>query len=252
MMRIVLLGVAMMFAAPALAQTEHPHIALEIGGSHENLTKGLPAWSSRYLQLEHRGPEGRVVYGGWRDTERYRLRDSEINGGAYLPVSPTATLQIEAGTSGSHRVLARNYALFGLQLEPAKGWGLFGGWRRSQYDAGNTGVVHLGAERYLGNERFAYTAFAGGPDGTGKAGSHRLQWNHYYGEYNWIGVALAGGRETEHGGAGAFLTSRVSNLTLAGRHHLARDWSLTWDAARQRQGDLYTRSGLRLGLRHDF
>ncbi|MBI5108906.1 MAG: YaiO family outer membrane beta-barrel protein [Rhodocyclales bacterium] len=238
---------------PALAQTvPAPRTEIEVGAAHETLSKGLPDWRSRYLLLEHRGPERRVFYGGWRDTERYRLRDEEVHGGAWLPLSPALQVQIEASASGSHRVLARNSGLLGVQFEPASGWGLAAGWRRSHYDAGNTRVIHLGAERYVGNERFAYTLYAGGPDGAATASSQRLQWNHYYGERDWIGISIADGRETEHGGAGSFLTSRVSNLTLTGRHQLARAWSLAWEAGRQRQGDLYTRDGLRLGLRHEF
>ena len=238
---------------PALAQTAPaPRTELEIGAARETLSGGRPDWRSRYLLLEHHRPDRQVFYGGWRDTERYRLRDSELHGGAWLTLSPTTQLQLEAGASDSHRVLARHYGLLGLQVEPAAGWGLSAGWRRSSYDAGNTRVLNFGAERYVGNERFAYTLFGGGPDGAATVGSHRLQWNHYYGERDWIGLSVAAGRETEHGGAGAFITSRVSNATLAGRHRLAQAWSLSWEAGRQRQGTLYTRDGLRLGLRHEF
>lgn len=238
---------------PALAQTAPaPRTGLEIGASHETLSRGLPDWRSRYLLLEHRRPERQVFYAGWRDTERYRLRDDEVHGGAWLPLSASTQLQVEAGTSGSHRVLARHYGLLGLQVEPAPGWGLSAGLKRSAYDAGNTRVLSLGAERYLGNERFAYTLFAGGPDGAATVSSHHLQWNHYYGDRDWIGISIAAGRESEHGGAGRFITSRVTNATLAGRHQFARGWGLSWEAGRQRQGDLYTRGGLRLGLRHDF
>jgi YaiO family outer membrane protein len=240
-------------ALPALAQTATaPRTELEIGAARETLTGGLPDWRSRYLLLEHRNPERQVFYGGWRDTERYRLRDGELHGGAWLPLSPAMQLQLEAGASDSHRVLARDYGLLGLQVEPAAGWGLSAGWRRSRYDAGNTRVLNLGVERYLGNERFAYTLFGGGPDGAATVSSHRLQWNHYYGERDWLGLSIAAGRETEHGAAGTFITSRVSNVTLAGRHRLAQAWSLSWEAGRQRQGTLYTRDGLRLGLRHEF
>jgi YaiO family outer membrane protein len=252
-MRTTLLVLSATVALPALAQVAPtPRTELEVGASRETLSRNLPDWSSRYLLIEHRRPGRQVFYGGWRDTERYRLRDSEVHGGAYLPLSPALQVQIEAGSSGSHRVLARNYDLLGIQFEPAAGWGLTAGWRRSRYDAGSTSVTYLGAERYVGNERFAYTLFAGGPDGGATVSSHRLQWSHYYGERDWIGISLAGGRETEHDGTGGFLTSRVTNTTLNGRHQLARAWALAWEAGRQRQGELYTRDGLRLGLRHEF
>jgi|688.fasta_scaffold23058_3 YaiO family outer membrane protein len=252
MMRSRLLGLAAVMLLPFPGRAEPPRTAIEFSATRETLSRGLPDWSSRQILIEHRRAQREVFHGGWRETERYRQRDDEIHAGAYLPLSSALQLQIEAGASGSHRVLARNHGLLGLQFDPAPGWGLSAGWRRSAYDAGNTRVIHLGAERYLGSERFAWTVFAGGPDGAATTSSHRLQWNHYYGERDWIAIALASGRETEHGGAGAFLTSRVDNITLSGRHQIGKAWGLVWEAGRQRQGDLYTRSGLRLGLRHEF
>lgn len=235
----------------ARAAGDEARVEVEAGASHENLTQGLPRWSSRYLLLERRAADRQVLYGGWRDTERYDLKDSEVHAGAYLPLAPWAQFQAEAGYSDSHRVLARRYGVLGLHLAPGSGWGLSAGWRRSEYDSGYTGVLSAGVERYVANERFAYTVFSGGPDGTGSSPSHRLQWNHYYGERDWIGLALASGRETEYA-AGRFITSRIDAINLAGRHEILRDWAVSWELGSQRQGDLYTRSGLRLGLRHGF
>lgn len=239
-------------ALSAAAQPATPRTEIEAGAEREHLTRGLPDWSSRFALIEHRDAQGRVAYGGWRDTERYRLRDHELHAGGYLPLAPSLQLQAEAGASGSHRVLSRHYGLVGLHFQPAQGWGLSGGMRRAGYDAGNTGVINLGVEHYTGNERFAYTLFAGGPDGAALASTHRLQWNHYYGDHDWFGIAIAEGRETEHDGSGAFITSRVRNFSLAGRHGLGKGLALKWEAGRQRQGELYTRSGLRLGLRFAF
>lgn len=225
---------------------------MEAAFSRENLSRGLPAWQERNVLIERHRADKQVLYGGLRETERYQLTDSELHLGAYQPLTQRMQLQVEAGASSTHRVLASRYGVLGLQAQPWAGWGVSAGWRRSSYDSGNTGVVNLGVEHYRGAERFAYTLFSGGPDGAGRLPSHRLQWTHYYGERDWLGIAAVSGRETEHAGSGRFLTSRISSLALGGRHGVGPSTALVWEIGRQRQGELYTRSGVRLGLRHAF
>jgi YaiO family outer membrane protein len=234
--------------APAPAMPRH---AWEAGLSEESLTRGLPSWRSSYLSGEWKFDGSRLLHGGLRETERYALRDREAHVGGSLPLDAAAQLQLEAGRSDTHRVLAARYGSLLLQFQPASGWSLGAGWRRSAYDSGMTGVASFSAERYLGNERFAYTLFEGGPDGGALLPSHRWQWDHYYGDRDRIGLALVHGRETEYS-AGVFLTSRINGTSLTGMHYFAPDWAVNWEAGRLRQGDFYTRSGVRLGLRHSF
>lgn len=231
----------------AYRQTE-----LEVGVSHERLTGGLPAWRSRYVLGEHRKANDETFYGGLRETDRYKLIDREAHVGIGVRLTSEMRLQVEAGASSTHRILPSKYGVVQFQLQPTASWTLTGGWRRSAYDLGMTSVVHLSADRYFGNERLSYTLYSGGPDGSGKVPSHRLQWAHYYGERSWVGISFNTGRETESLGTSNFLTSRVQGLNLAGRHRLDGNWALTWEAGRVRQGDAYTRSGARLGLRYSF
>lgn len=239
-------------ANPAIDAAAPIRYEWEAGLSHEQLTRGLPSWRSRYLTGERRGPERELYYGGLRETERYALSDREAHLGAALPAGSHAGVQLEAGFSDTHRVLPVRYGAVHLHYSPVSGWVLGGGWRRTVYDLGLTRVFHFGVDRYVGNERFSYTLYDGGPDGSGLSPSHRWQWAHNYGERSWIGIALTQGRETESLGASGFLTSRVSGMSLSGRHDLAPDWALTWDAGSLRQGDAYTRNGVRLGLRRVF
>lgn len=226
--------------------------ALEAGVSRESLTRGLPDWSSRYLAAERRTPEHGSLYAGWRQTQRYARDDREAHAGGLLPLGVDTQLQLEAGRSDSHRVLPAGYGLLQWMHKPAEGWTVGAGLRRSAYDLGWTRVANVNIDRYLGNERFGYSLYGGGPDRSGLSASHRLQWAHYYGDRDWIGLSLTKGQETEATGGARFLTSRVSAVSLSGRHSLAPHWSLIWDAGRQRQGDLYSRSGASLGLRRTF
>lgn len=239
-------------ALPKIARDESSKFQIEAGLWNESLTRGLPQWRSQYLSAEWRWPDRKAFYGGVRETERYDLKDREMHLGGILPFGTDTQAQFEAGVSDTHRVLARRYFLLQIQHRPAEGWSVATGARRSTYDSGHASVLHLSAERYVGNERFSYTLYEGGPDGAGLTPSHRLQWAHHYGERDWFALALTRGRETEYTGNAAFLTSRISGASLSGQHEVAPDWSVSWGLERHRQGDAYTRSGVRLGLRHAF
>lgn len=245
-------GIAGAAIPPLATHTAKPRTAIEVGVSRERLTRGLSAWHSRYLRGEHRTADDTMFYGGLRETERYARVDHEAHFGIGAPVTSSLRFQAEAGTSNTHRVLPARYGAVALQYAPAAGWTLSGGWRRSAYNSGMTGIIHLGVDRYVGAERFSYTLYSGGPDGSGSAPSHRLQWAHYYGERDWVGIALSTGRETENQGTAGFLTSQVSGLNVSGRHSLDSVWSLVWEVSRVRQGESYTRNGASLGLRYSF
>ena len=240
--------------APAITAAAVPpdRYEWEAGAAYESLTNGLPAWRSRYVVGEWHMPEKKSLYAGLRETERYALNDRQAHLGGVLPLNPETSVQLEAGFSDSHRVLPARYGLAQWQYQAAPGWVLGAGLRISVYDLGIARVANFGIDRYLGQERFGYTLYEGGPDGSGLSPSHRWQWAHYYGERDWIGVTLTKGRETENTGSAGFLTAQVSGASLSGRHSIGASWTLVWDAGRQRQGDLYSRRGVSLGLRHAF
>lgn len=238
--------------APAMAAEEAPKAAWEAGAAREGLSRGLPGWRENWISGEWKSARGSALHGGLRETERYRLVDQEAHLGGIAPLTADTQAQIEAGASDSHRVLPAHYLALQLYHRLAPGWSLNAGLRRSAYDSGATRVAHFGADRYFSAERLSYTLYEGGPDGSGRSPSHRLQWAHSYGDRDWIGLSLVRGRETEHAGNAGFLTTRVRAASLGGRHGFAPAWALIWDIGTQRQGDLYTRRGARLGLRHDF
>ena len=225
----------------------------ETGFSYEGLTNGQPNWRSAYLLGQWHGPDKKSLYGGIRETERYALTDHEAHVGGIIPLGTRTQVQVEFGASNTHQVLAKNYFGMQLQAQPAPGWSLDAGLNRSYFDLGPTRVFHFNIDRYIGNERFGYTLYEGGPDGAGLSPSHRWQWAHYYGESDWVGISLNYGRETEYtGDSTGFLTSQVRGASLSGRHDIAPGWALVWNAGSHQQGDSYTRSGVLLGLRHAF
>jgi YaiO family outer membrane protein len=67
-----------------------------------------------------------------------------------------------------------------------------------------------------------------------------------------VGLAASAGRELEVAEDRRLLASRVVAAGLAGLHEIGARWALVWEAGFQRQGDLYTRTGGRLGIRCRF
>jgi YaiO family outer membrane protein len=226
---------------------------IEVGFSRDVLDKGYADWDSLYLDGTHRFGERHSVHGKLRETNRYNLHDREISGGYYFPFGETWTWLVEGSMSPNHNVLPKN-SLFG-QLQKAfnGGWDVQAGLRRSQYNTASTRLVVLTGERYLGSYRAAYTFYLGKPEGAGAAPSHMGQLSYYYAERSFLTIGLAKGRQVENLGAGlGVLTTDVTSTSLSGVHWLNSGWGASYEAMAERQGDLYSRKGIRLGLRYAF
>jgi len=239
-----------------LALLAGPASALELEGglTHERLTNDRPDWNSVYVEAAHELAPRQTLYGLLRGTERFDLRDIEIAGGYYHPFDASWTGLIEASYSPDHNVLPEASVLGHLSWAAGSGWVLSGGARFSEYTLNGARVLMGGVERYFGSYRAAYTLYNGKPEGESSASSHRLAFDYYYyGERSRIGVALTWGREVEYVGPPAgIVVSDVRAFALLGRHWLNASWALTWDLGTHEQGDLYRRTGGRLGLRHRF
>lgn len=251
MNRLPFLLAILLLANPVTAQNGE----WEFGSSDDHLTRGYAPWRSAYLNALWKTPSNWTFSGGLRQVERYGLNDDEIHAGTSFPLACCSSLQFEWGHSPSHHVLPEDYVAFRVESELAKGWVGAAGWRRSAFDAGMTNVGHLAIERYIGNQRIGYTLYEGKPDGASFSSSHKLHWAWHYDrsdERNRLGVSAVSGHETENTGSSGFLTTSVESLQFSGLHWFNREWAINWEVGRTRQGDIYTRRGFSLGLRHAF
>lgn len=243
--------------APLLAQGAEPSAAqaseLEAGFSHYALSNSYANWDSAYVDAAHRFGERQSLYGEVQEARRFNLTDREVSAGYYHPLSARWTALVEASDSPEHNFLARN-ALYGqLQLAFADGWDLQGGWRHSQYNLAYADLAVLTAERYWGSYRAAYTLYEGRLQGAGTAPSHKALLAYYYTDRNNVTLTLAKGRQAESlGPALGVLLVGVTSVSLSGRHWLNSAWGVTYEALSEHQGNLYSRKGIRLGLRYAF
>lgn len=249
---LVVLLVGMLVSSVSGAASDASGVQIEAGLSKESLNKGYADWSSTYVEAEKKMAERHAVYGMLRETERYDLKDGELLAGYYHPLGRQWTSLLEANASPTHHVLPKWSVLGQLQYAFGDGWGAHFGLRHTEYDAALTNLRIFTLERYWGDYRAAYTLYSGHLAGAGSALSQRIQFSRYYADHSWLGVALSGGEELENLGSAGVQHSDVQSLIFNGRHWFSRDWALTYEATLHRQGDYYTRNGVRLGLRRQF
>lgn len=236
------------------AQRASPAAEIEVGYRYERLTK-LADWRELSVEAGWRGPGSAGMEIAVRGLERFGLRDLDLAASGSAPFAPGWTVAGEASASPQHRFMPAFTGGASLQRTLGSGFVGSGGVRWSRYDgeAGITdvGIGSLGIESYLGAFRLGWTGYLATLEGDWSA-SNAVACDLYYGDRGRAGLILAAGREIESTGGPAPIVSTVLAAALRGRHGFGGGWALTYELGIQRQGDLYTRGGARIGLRRHF
>jgi len=260
MKRHIIHGLLLLVAALPMASWAIDQLATvsrdeaELGFSHDALDKTYNDWNSHYFDMSHRFGDRNLVYGEVRDTERFNLHDREISGGYYVPLDATWTGLVEASISPDHNVLPQD-SLFGqIQKSFDGGWDVQAGQRHSRYSLAPVDMTVLTGERYWSNFRASYTLYMAKIDGAGSASSHVGQFSYYYADRNYVTLGFGTGRQVESLGPGlGVLTANVtSSLSLSGRYWFSPQWGMSYEAVSEHLSNLYSRKGIKLGLRRAF
>ncbi len=235
-----------------VATAEPKRVQIELHTTYERLSHGYAPWFSLALEASKKLANRRVIYGAVRQTSRFSLRDQEAMGGIYVPLGKRWLAQVEASVSPSHRVLPK-WSVFGqLGRELGRGWVAHAGFRRTAYNQTSANLTVLTLERYWKNYRGAYALYLAQLPGVGVSVSHSVQASYYYRERNAIGLTVAAGQELSNLGARGLLRTEARAVALSGRHWLNNRWTVNYDLNWNRQGDIYTRKGARVGFRFHF
>lgn len=228
---------------------------LELSQGGDHLSGDRPAWRATALEAVWTGARGAAAGVALRELSRFDEDDVEAAAFAQAPLGGFV-LALEGSASPTWSFVPRWSA--GARVERAlpAGWVASLGGRALRYDGdvSTTAVLaSAGLERYFGRWRAAAVTTAAAVEGEWSA-SERLALDVFYGEGDRgrAGASVAAGRELEALGGGRVLRTDVLAAALSGAHPLGARWAVAWELSVQRQGDLYTRTGGRLGLRRRF
>jgi YaiO family outer membrane protein len=227
---------------------------VEVSQGAEALSGDRPSWRTTAVDAAWTGERGAAAGGGLRALSRFDRDDLEAAAWGQVPAG-AFILALEGSASPTWRFLPRWRAGARVDRRLGAGWiaSLGAGASRYDGDLGETTVTQgtAGVERYWGRWRAAATTTAVLLEGAWSAGE-RLALDLYYGDGGRAGASFAAGRELESLGGGRVLRSDVVSGALAGAHPVGRGWAVTWEVSTARQGEAYTRTGGRLGLRRRF
>jgi YaiO family outer membrane protein len=247
-MRAVALLVATCAALAAFAEETPPPFEVRAEAQRENLDHGQPDWREDLLQFAWKPRRDTSLSAGARATERFDLKDREGFAAVYVPIVGRTVLHLEASGSSTHHVLPKGMGLAEVAVPFGSGWVASLGGRYSRYETGNVRMANGTLEKYIGDYRLAYTGYLSRPQGAGWTPAHRFAASWYRGTLTFITLSYATGREVESLPGGLLVTD-VRGVSLVGGYELQPNWGLTLEVGQVRQGDLYTRRGVRIGTR---
>lgn len=243
--------VAWALLLPVLVSGEATVATVGISGQHESLSRpATTTWSEGSLF-------GLVRTSGWslgissRAIERFSRRDGEAS--AWV-TREDSVFGWEVGVlKGFETGFLPDAGAWGtLRHRLGRGWSASAGLQVSSYPGLNALQPRISLEGYVtrwrldiqGSGMFADDAWAG-------AGGRILA------EYSWSDETstsglLASGAEAERSGQGTLQTTRVTSLALGVRRRIASRTTLRGTLGWIRQGPWHDRTGVSLGLAHDF
>jgi YaiO family outer membrane protein len=232
-------------------------LTLEAAHSVERLSAGLKDWRQTEMFAHWRDPAGGAA--GWaaggalRRTERFGFIDSQVEASAALPLAASWRGEAEASVSATHQVLPAWRWRARVWRDGIQGWNLALGTGRTLYRGASAAqgstLVELQAERYVADWRFAWVGSATRLDAGNVGSAHVWSANWYAHERLALGGVFGFGRELENLPNAGVVSSSVRSLALKAQWTFRPTWSLSVEASSQRQGEIYERNGLRLGLR---
>lgn len=228
------------------------YLQLEVGLGHENLSNGLPDWSSAAVRLDYHFDAKQLIYGSFRDVRRFDKADKEWSLGSVFPIGDDWVVGIDASIAPGADVLPQAAASLHLQRILDGGWIVGLRHRHSSYESTYGDVDSLSVERYWKAFRFAYRISAGKAEDAERAVTHEVRSDYYYHEPSSVGLSLVSGQESESIGIGRLITTDVFAASLQGLHWFTSNWAVRWRVGYHRQGKLYSRAGVDVSLSRRF
>lgn len=227
---------------------------VQVQYSHETLTRNFGTWRIASLYFERKLSKRKIVSATYRVSDRNSNRDQEFVGGFYSGIGRRWAMTGEAMFSPTHKYVGKFSTMLEAERILGKGYVAHVGARYTAYTTVKATTVYGLTEKYWGDNRAAYTLYITNLTNAGTALTHRAQYNRYIGENgNSVGTAVTVGREHENlGPTLGILRSQTWSVAASARYWFTKTVGLNFDALLHRQGDIYFRRGVNLGIRYRF
>ena len=224
----------------------------ELSARYDLLDNGYEDQQTLRLDLVSTRSGHTTYYGSLIREQRFGLADHAVELGAAFPLNSRWSAYTEVGFAQPPDFRPTAFVEAGAERRFALGLGLRAGYRRSFYDTRWVDRLALTTDRYWGAYRGAYTLNMTWLETTDLALAHSVSLTRYYGDRSFWGGRAALGEEKELDTRRRVLVTQTASIGLFGRHWYRPRWALGWDFDVSRQGDLYNRFGVRLGIRHAY
>lgn len=224
---------------------------ISLGVSYEELSGGRSSWQAATLALDHPLGDGRFL-AGVNSEERFDTRDEQVTIGLVDRIGDSRWWGITADVAPDAEILPEwnLVAEIGRTLPGNRSISLRA--RHASYAAVDVESLAATVEQYFAAFRAAYTLTASKPDGISARLSHTLRLARDYGDRSHATLLLGYGEEAETVAPGVVQVTRNKSVVLLGTHWSSAAWGFSWEAGWHRQGDLYDRTRVRLGLEYRF
>ena len=231
-----------------------PKYEVQFQYSQEELTRDFGTWRTASIYIERRFAGRQIVWANYRKSQRNSFHDQEIIGGTYKPLGRKWAVTAEGMFSPTHKYVGKFSFMGEAERQLGSGFIAHFGGRYTAYTSAKATSIYALGEKYWGNNRAAYTLYVNSLSNAPTALSHRIQYNRYFGEeLNSIGASVTLGREHENLGPQiGILRNNIWSVSVSGRYWMTKRLGLNVDGLIHRQGDLYYRRGVNLGLRLRF
>jgi YaiO family outer membrane protein len=237
----------------AFAQTvEAPRpYTVELSSDNQRLSNNSPDWQETTLRLNRSLAQRQLVEVSLVQSNRFGLRDEQLQAVYVHPLTDKLGATLDASFSPTHNFLAQRSLGMTLNYEFAPAWLVYVGAKNTQYNDASVDQGLLMVERYFGSFSAAAAWRPVRAFGTSTS-SQELRGSYYYGDKNVVGLILSSGQEAAQISSTQIALADVKSTALTGRHWVSRDWAFTYALNSTRQGDFYTRNGLRIGVQYIF
>jgi len=223
-----------------------------LGSSYERLSDSKGEWRAATLDLDHPVTADVRVFAGLHAEERFGVRDGQLALGFVRRFDSGWAAAVGADVAPDATVLPKAAYQVEVGRPVTSNTSLSLRARHARHETVTVNVVAATADVSAGDHRFAYSLTATRPTDLDTSFGHSLRVSRDYGSGSHVSLALAHGEEAETIAPGRVLVTRVDALALMGVHWKSAAWGGAWEIGWHRQGDLYYRMRVRLGLEHRF